>query len=739
MQRLLDEGFRGLFRPFGGMHSWAPSVLHRSDKNAIMIDMSLLVVESSKSDIMLRQSDGRSQTLVRVGPALTQGQLAETVNKKFNLCVHPTGAVKDSILISGFLPSGCHGTGVTWPPVSDIVMGVLMIVVLNKDDPLVIKGSQAAFSSTCDRVAMRIGFFSEQVPLDKLQAVGSEYDFKTFPIIQSLEQLLTREAIQQIVITLGYTPDLMDFVRVNFGTLGIVTQFWLACENPFQVLATDEICPMNEVIPRQQPTVFADLLNKNDYLELFYAPFNTTKPDGWLHRVPDAEQAKIWVKKACGGPGPLSLQPESKSRRSLAAASAKADHTVPMRSMVFTEQQSVGAMDESGVLKLNEGLLHIIESSKVEDLDAAIDSWMSEGSQAVSHPGASESALATLEFPQTTAKHFIDGRKSASVVAHDFNHPILVVRLDDINSSDVNGYVEVTTMEPRVSGPLLMSALGLPHCLVTGTLVTMRTSRTVTKATLDYVENALKQHLAGWLLKYFTKHHRLIVEMLQLYSSIVYLQAKMRPRIQDFNKFSLYQSGLPTQFVDPEMEVPIDLNNPVSIAEFVRIWWWTLDCIERYAKKRQYPCNIMFHSRFNGDSRSLLASLYVPPRAAHRIVFATIECICAYLPPQERSNPDYLKALGEFMREIMDEWGRVKVKVGAVTLFARPHYAKSWFEPPAGCSDQSQDVAFRRMVCGRDPLSSNLKAFDIFRRRCDPFATFHGGIVKQMQLLAGSP
>lgn len=74
--------------------------------------------------------------------------------------------------------------------------------------------------------------------------------------------------------------DLIRFARVNFGSLGIVTEIYLRTQplEELEIYAVDRLHTMHEVFPRPDPDVNADYLkelwNDYQYLEFFYTPFN---------------------------------------------------------------------------------------------------------------------------------------------------------------------------------------------------------------------------------------------------------------------------------------------------------------------------------------------------------------------------------------------------------------------------------------------------------------------------------
>ena len=70
--------------------------------------------------------------------------------------------------------------------------------------------------------------------------------------------------------------DVMDFARVHFGSLGIVTEIFIKTQENFFVEATDEILPLESIIPKPnvKSSKLQKVLNEYNFLEFFYNPFN---------------------------------------------------------------------------------------------------------------------------------------------------------------------------------------------------------------------------------------------------------------------------------------------------------------------------------------------------------------------------------------------------------------------------------------------------------------------------------
>lgn len=248
---------KAIFRPFGGKHSWSPSVLSNDEPDVILIDTSQL--GSKRNDFVPIQLE-QNYFLIPAPPSFTQEDLVNYASTRTPaLSVHPTGAVKTSIHIGGFLNSGCHGSGYNLPPVSENVLAVRIIIIR-------------------DHIAIPVLFTDPNI--------RSRLSFETIEVIDDYKS--------------EFKANLMDYVRVNFGTLGIVTEFWIKCELQFNVNATDEVLLMSDVINDK----FAEnYLYPKDHLELFYAPFNQLKKHyTWKHfpyiYVPDLARTQIQLKYA---------------------------------------------------------------------------------------------------------------------------------------------------------------------------------------------------------------------------------------------------------------------------------------------------------------------------------------------------------------------------------------------------------------------------------------------------------
>eukprot|EP01038_Epipyxis_sp_PR26KG_P014948 gene14948-20108_t len=266
LHKLRNERY-AVFRPYGGKHSWAPSVTSSFSAERLVIMIDTAHMQSHEKRLVA--VNGKS--CIAIGPGFTQGQMAKLAAEN-GRCLPVTGALQESIRVGGFLASGCHGTG-NYPPVSEFVQA-LRIVCFDKNNDV------------------KVLLFTE----DENFPVNLR---KNATLISSLDQLFE-----------GRTPptyagkSLMDVVRVHFGTLGIVTQIFIETEEQFYVDAKDEVVTLERVIPKPSDEDDSFVVNylmkkdnnnlfENDYLELFYSPFNINR-----HIWNSNDNKRIWLKRA---------------------------------------------------------------------------------------------------------------------------------------------------------------------------------------------------------------------------------------------------------------------------------------------------------------------------------------------------------------------------------------------------------------------------------------------------------
>ena len=201
------------------------------------------VVGSSHSWSPLAQTDGYMVDLVNfhsisVDPAsrlVTVGAGAEMAfveaALKDNGLAIPANAVTLMPRIGGLVAAGCHGSGYNFSIISDYVQSVSMVL-----------------------------------------ASGETHTF-------AAEEL-------------GDDSDLMNAVRLNLGTFGIMYEIVLKAVPTFKVHCVDSTPDMTQTIDTIQ-----DLVTKNDYVEIFWFPFHLPKnmraarnKEVWLNQ-------EIWLKQ----------------------------------------------------------------------------------------------------------------------------------------------------------------------------------------------------------------------------------------------------------------------------------------------------------------------------------------------------------------------------------------------------------------------------------------------------------
>ena len=185
------------------------------------------VVGSSHSWSALAQTDGymvdlenfssisidRSTGLVTVGAGALMMEVEAALSDQ-GLAI-PSNAVTLMPRIGGLVAAGCHGSGYNYSIISDYVHSVSMVLA---------SGETRTFSAD----------------------------------------------------ELGEDSDIMNTVRLNLGTFGIMYEIVLKAVPTFNVHCIDSTCPMLDTINNIQ-----DVVTKNEYVEIFWFPFN---PDNevWL-------------------------------------------------------------------------------------------------------------------------------------------------------------------------------------------------------------------------------------------------------------------------------------------------------------------------------------------------------------------------------------------------------------------------------------------------------------------------
>lgn len=269
VQTAVDKGQK--IRITGGRHSWYPLVLtDRSVEGGSLSGETFCLIDVSNMTTITKETISEGNYLVHVEPGATMGDLqAATIGKDWPTNPAPkpwvvlstNGVIPTELQIGGFVGAGCHGTGWEQPTVPDIVYAVDMILI---DE------NKKVYTRT----------FSEANP-----------------------------------------DDPMEVVRVNLGTIGIMTKITFKAEPLFCVhgvdtvdtLMSDLITPVSPPAALNYPddlyhpttnhpdvtpnTNFKELVENTDYLELFWFPFNTSTTDISLKLLPKLSDTKVWIKK----------------------------------------------------------------------------------------------------------------------------------------------------------------------------------------------------------------------------------------------------------------------------------------------------------------------------------------------------------------------------------------------------------------------------------------------------------
>ncbi len=142
----------------------------------------------------------------------------------------PTNGVLPDIQEGGFVAAGCHGTGWQQPTIPDLVTSM---------DVVLASGEKRTFSVETDG------------------------------------------------------EDVMNKVRVHLGALGVVTSMTFTIQEMFWVHNIDETKLMTDVVDRNDPSKLKQLVADNEYVELFWFPFNSWTLFGGVQ----PEKDEVWVKR----------------------------------------------------------------------------------------------------------------------------------------------------------------------------------------------------------------------------------------------------------------------------------------------------------------------------------------------------------------------------------------------------------------------------------------------------------
>ncbi|MCY1062710.1 D-arabinono-1,4-lactone oxidase [Nannocystis sp. SCPEA4] len=193
------------------------------------------------TDELVTGADGRKYRRIGVPAGMCQGDFANLAQRLG--APLPTQGPAPDITLSGFVANGCHGTGWSEPTIAELVYG-----------------------------------------LDLVAPDGRVLSFTADSIPPGFEDL-----------GLG-AAELMNVVRVNQGALGVLARivFQLPAE-PFNLRVTNHFVPVTDVFDRADPSKLKAWLEKYDYVEIFWFPYNDYKMH-WLTPVPAGpEKDTLWV------------------------------------------------------------------------------------------------------------------------------------------------------------------------------------------------------------------------------------------------------------------------------------------------------------------------------------------------------------------------------------------------------------------------------------------------------------
>lgn len=254
IQRAVDAKLK--VRVTGGHHSWYPLVMSDiAPDGGALSGSDYMMIDLAQMTAISKEDDGRGGYLVHAEPGATMGDLEAATMGDWPdnpapaplVALTTNGVIPTVLQLGGFVSAGCHGTGWNQPTVSDLLEAVEMVVVDENG-----------------KAALR---------------------------------RFTAEDAEE-----------MAAIRVHLGTIGAIARITLRAVALYSIHGIDDVTqPMPQVVsrtPSEEAHPLKTLVEGNDYVELFWFPFNTSKLENPgnpldlsnLRMVPDMDDTKVWVK-----------------------------------------------------------------------------------------------------------------------------------------------------------------------------------------------------------------------------------------------------------------------------------------------------------------------------------------------------------------------------------------------------------------------------------------------------------
>lgn len=234
-------------RVTGGHHSWYPLVMsNKGPDGGALPGADYVMIDVSAMTKITKEAVGDGTYLVHAEPGATMGDLEAATMGDWPdnpapaplVALTTNGVIPTELQLGGFVGAGCHGTGWQQPTVPDLVEAIEMVLV-DQDGSAHLREFSAA------------------------------------------------------------NGDDMNIIRVNLGTIGAMTRITFRAVALYSIHGVDDVTrPMAQVVSRSASASdhpLKTLVEGNDYLELFWFPFNTSKLEN-LRMVPDMDDTKVWVK-----------------------------------------------------------------------------------------------------------------------------------------------------------------------------------------------------------------------------------------------------------------------------------------------------------------------------------------------------------------------------------------------------------------------------------------------------------